>query len=249
MPARLVLPPVESSLSQHDRSANLEGSGTTWLGAFRLQESVGTIEIGGRRLPAMVVAESFFTKELLLHQIYALSDDGFFVVWTYCSGGEIHAAYVLDSRDGTGRFDGAKGTCDDGLRTSATAVRFPGAELPWPRVHTGFEVRGKSLQLHARAPGAVLYGGAVRAAIPFAVIDCSRCDATGGWYELHSLLWEPASGSVTLGIFYLEARNPSQVLLEYVIDLGSLKQVRSTVYAAEWSFTGAGPVALESPPL
>ncbi|HEY6910909.1 MAG TPA: hypothetical protein VI356_16140 [Myxococcales bacterium] len=249
MPPSLVLPPVETSLSQVEGSANLQGSGSALVGAFRLQDSVGTIEIGGRPLPAVVVAESFFTTEaILLHQIYALSDDAFFMVWTYCSGGAIDTAYLLDSRDGIGRFDSANGTCNDVRRTSATTVRFPGADLPWPRVHTGFEVKGKSVQLHAAAPGAVLYSGAVQAAIPYAVIDCTQCDARGGWYELHSILWDPGSGGVTLGIFYLESRNHSRVLLEYVINLGSLKQVNSATYAAEWSFTGTAPVALAGPP-
>ncbi|MGE5047964.1 MAG: hypothetical protein ACM3PC_05310 [Deltaproteobacteria bacterium] len=247
MPPSLVLPPVETSLSELDGSVNLEGSGFNLVGAFRLQQSVGTIEIGGRRLPAVVVAESFTADAILLHQIYALADDAFFVVWTYCSGGAIHTAYVLDSRDGIGRFDGASGTCDEVRRTSPTTVRFPGADLPWPRVHTGFEVKGKSLQLHAAAPGAVLYSGAVQAAIPFAVIDCTQCDAKGGWYELHSILWEPGSGGVTLGIFYLMSRNHSQVLFEYVVDLGSLTLVAGATYAAEWSFTGTVPIALAPP--
>lgn len=247
LPARLVLPPVETSLSGRDGSANLEGSGTTYVGAFRLEQSVGTMEIAGRTLPAVVVAESAFTGEaILLHQIYALSDDGFFLVWTYCGAGMIDTAYILDSRDGTGRFDAARGTCDELRRTSATPVRFPGAELPWPRVHTGFEVKGKSLQLHAGAPGAVLYGGSVQAVIPFAVIDCTQCAPNGGWYELHSILWSP-SGAATLGIFYLDSSNHSQVLFEYVVSLGSLRQLRGATYAADWTFTGTASVALAPP--
>ncbi|HEY6912331.1 MAG TPA: hypothetical protein VI356_23325, partial [Myxococcales bacterium] len=99
------------------------------------------------------------------------------------------------------------------------------------------------------APGAVFYGGALQAAIPFAVIDCSQCDAKGGWIELHALLWEPQSRSATLGIFYLEAHSHSQVIFEYVIDLRSLRQMRGSTYAAEWAFSGAGSAAIEPRPL
>jgi hypothetical protein len=238
MPARLTLRAADTSLSDRIPAYSLAGWGTAYVGAFQLHESVGTIEMMGRTLPAVVVAESAFSEQaIILHQIYALSDDGFFVVWTYCSAGTIDLVYILDSRDGSGRFDGASGTCDDVQRASATPVRFPGADLPWPRVHTGFEVNGRSLQLHAAAPGAVHYGGTVRAAVPFAVIDCSLCDAKGGWYELHSLLWDPGNGSVVLGIFYLIAKDDSHVLFEYAIDLGTLQRVTGATYAADWTLT------------
>jgi hypothetical protein len=238
IPARLTLPAADTSLSNTIPAYSLAGSGTADVGAFQLHDSVGTIEMMGRTLPAVVVAESAFTEQgILLHQIYALSDDGFFLVWTYCTAGAIDLVYILDSRDGSGRFEEASGTCDDVQRIAATQVRFPGADLPWPRVQTGFEVTGKSLQLYAGMPGAVRYGGTIRAAIPFAVIDCTMCDATGGWYELHSLLWDPGNGSVILGIFYLDAGDRSQVLFEYAIDLGTLERVTGATYAANWSFT------------
>lgn len=238
VPARLTLPPAETSLPERIPAYSLSGSGNAHVGAFRLHESVGTIEMMGRTLPAVVVAESAFTDDaILLHQIYALADDGFFLLWTYCSAGAIDLVYILDSRDGSGRFEEATGTCDDVRRASATQVRLPGADLPWPRVHTGFEVTGRSLQLHGAMPGVVRYGGTVRAAFPFAVIDCTMCDVTGGWYELHSLLWDPASGSVILGIFYLDAGNRSEILFEYAIDLGTLARLAGATYAADWSFT------------
>ncbi|HYV65505.1 MAG TPA: hypothetical protein VE964_04630 [Myxococcales bacterium] len=247
VPASLILPSVDTQLSESYPAVNLRGSGTIYVGAFDLGESLGTVEVLGRRLPAIVISSGYMISRagdelLLLHEIYALDNDRFVLIWTYCRGGVINQIYLEDFRGEFNRFDEASGTCEDVPRTSPLQARLPATEMAWPQVFTGFEVSGDSVQLRPGTPGAVRYDGTVEAVFTFAVIDCSYCLPSSGWYELHALLWNPVTRNSSIGIFYLDPRDPDHVSLSYVFDLANLTPLPDATYRADWSFTGVVPL-------
>jgi hypothetical protein len=53
------------------------------------------------------------------------------------------------------------------------------------------------------------------------VIDCTTC-ATPGWFELHSLFYDPATSSLSFGIVYLWQNRPDLVEIAFFIRLPQL---------------------------
>jgi len=226
-----VLPQADVVRSGDDPAVNLTGQATLPLGRIEIDQSVGSIEADGRPMPAVIVARSRFPG-LVLHQVYALGTDRFYLLWFYCSLGVLQNLYVEDSKNELGGFLPVSGTCDDQPRSSPSSVIFPRTELQWPRVPGGFSVSGDSLQLDPGIPGAVLFGGNVEAALTFATVDCSDCGQPG-WYELHALLWNP-NGPPIIGIFYLEYQDTRHVVFDYGFDLASMTAEPLLSWPAIW---------------
>ena len=235
VPPKLELAAVDGTLSGADPAVNLAGTGASYIGPFSLDEDVGTVEVDGRTLPAVVIARSALPPAYVLYEVYALADDGFHLFWTYCRGGSVEFIYAIDSRGVTGFDDGASGTCAEVTRTSPSGVHLPAVAMDWPQVPIGFYVAGDAVDLPSGAPGAVRYGGLVQAAFTFATVDCTGC-AVYGWYELHVLLWNPDTRESAVGVVYLEQRDGTHVRLDYVIDLATLQPLPGVTYEAGWVF-------------
>jgi hypothetical protein len=71
--------------------------------------------------------------------------------------------------------------------------------------------------------------------IPFESVDCSACGGAG-WWELHSLLYDPDRQRACFGIFYMAPGATDRVDLTYSITLPDLSDpARFTPFDAEWS--------------
>jgi hypothetical protein len=232
MPASLVLQGAEVVFRGNAPAVNLDGQGEGSIGAVRLDQSGGTVEVNGVPRPAAFVARSQFEAGPVLHELYVLGPDRFYLLWSYCYSGSIRFLYVEDSEGEIHGFELATGTCAEVRRTSDTSVTFPRTEIQWPKPLGGYAVSGHSLRLDPGVPGAVWFDGTVQSVITFATIDCRNC-AEPGWFELHSLLWDPRNGAVTVGIFYLELQAPGAVRLLYAVHLSSMS-LDTGSFTATW---------------
>ena len=230
LPPRLLLPALDATLTLDDPAVDVTAESAGLLASLSLQQSAGTLEVEGRSWPALAIARSFMGGAVL-HKTFVRAEDRFYLLWVYCVDGRVTSIFIEDSLFGYTRHADATGICAEVRRSSPSEVHFPAFDIAWPQVSGLFQVTGDSLQLPRGAPGVVRYGGALQTVVTFAMVNCSMC-ATAGWYELHSLLWNPISATVSAGIFYLFA---DRVVLEWVMDLKTMKFLSGAQYGASWT--------------
>jgi hypothetical protein len=204
---------------------SIGGTGSTRIGAFNIAHGSGTIELDKKSVPAAVYVRQMFSAEhLFLYQTLAVETDRLWVLWFYCSSidNSLQGIYY-EATDGTPvTLEDATGTCQDLATTSTVAVQYPAIDLPLPTLVPGFTIDGVQVKLDGAAPGTLTLDSGALTVLVFNTVDCRNTCGTPGWTELHSLLWDQERSRVCFGIFYLEAGDPSHVLLTYSLTLPSL---------------------------
>jgi hypothetical protein len=223
------------------------GKGGGQLGAIAITHGTGTITFHGE------TAEAFFLVSTSTptgtgdggaysgerdFEIVAASPDRLILAWITCANGTDLAYVYYDSTDGISSNAEllSSGTCTLVTQTTDEAVALPALSFPPPAVAPGFTISGAKIAYDGQSPGSADIAGSTWALYPFHVIDCTAC-ATPGWFELHSLFFDPASSSASLGILYLQQAAPSSVELAYFIRLPSVDDPigQQLVYPATWT--------------
>jgi hypothetical protein len=106
--------------------------------------------------------------------------------------------------------------CDVVDQSTAEAVSLPDLSMPAPVVVSGFTITGPQLSFDGMSAGKAAFDGTTWEMFPFHTIDCSAC-ASPGWYELHSLFWDPSKRAACVGILYLEESATTEVELAYLL--------------------------------
>ncbi len=87
--------------------------------------------------------------------------------------------------------------------------------------------------------GRATFDGATWSLYPFHTIDCSEC-ASPGWYELHSVFWDPSKGAACIGILYLDVGLSTEVELAYLLclpDVTSPIAQEQLEFASSWQMS------------
>ena len=137
----------------------------------------------------------------------AVTDGAWMPFWLYCApDGSLAYVYAhrTDRRVPLRQF--VSGTCNEVSEVWYMPLDLPAHTLRNVVMTCGFEVdtppSDPSLRLESSKPGLVTIDGQPATALVFATVDCRAC-GSDPWFELHSLLWQPSTGQVGVGIWYL----------------------------------------------
>jgi hypothetical protein len=207
------------------------GKGSADLGAIDLTHGVGTIVFKGETVPAFFYTSTStptgtddsgtFAGERDF-EVVALAPERLIAVWITCAATDLSFVYY-ESTDGpqTSVERPATGTCTVIKGDTAESVSLPASSFAPPALVSGFTITGAQINYDGTAPGGATIVGADTQVFPFHRIDCTKC-ATPGWWELHSIFWDPTTSSTSFGILYLAQNRPDIVELAYLIRLPEL---------------------------
>jgi hypothetical protein len=211
---------------------SFDGTGAAELGAIAITHGVGTIQFHGETTPAFFYTSTStppgtgdggaFTGERDF-EIVGMTPDRAVLAWITCANDTNLAFVYYESTDGiasTAELP-AKGTCSSVTQSTDESVSLPAMSIPPPKVVSGFTISGPSIAFDGANPGTATFASTSWTLYPFNVIDCTTC-ASPGWFELHSLFWEPSTQTISLAIIYLEQASPNSVALAYLVRLPQL---------------------------
>ena len=223
------------------------GKGAGDLGTIAITHGTGTLEFHGETAQAFFFVSTStptgqgdggqFAGERDF-EVVAASPDRYVLAWITCANGTDLAYIYYESTDGLASTaeTAASGTCTIVEQSNTESVSLPAATFPPPAVVSGFTITGSQIAFDGENPGTAKVAGTETTLYPFHVIDCTTC-ANPGWYELHSLFWDPSAPTASFGILYLQQASPSSVELAYFIRLPALDDPIGTSYsyAATWT--------------
>lgn len=210
---------------------SFHGTGAGDLTAIAIDHGVGTIHFHGETTPAFFYTSTStptgtgdggqFSGERDF-EIVGVTPDRFVLAWITCASSQLAYIYY-ESTDGfaSTKETPATGTCTTVTQSTDEVLSLPAVSIPPPAVVSGFTISGADVAFDGTSPGTANFAGGAWTAYPFNMIDCSTC-ASPGWFELHTLFWQPETKSVALGILYLEQALPTSVALAYLIRLPQL---------------------------
>jgi hypothetical protein len=240
-PSPLAEPSIPASKSSLRLSfdATLGGDINGMNMSVSITHNVGTLNVDGNRYPVVLYEQIPWPSfTLTLYQALAVLPDRWALIWFYCSGNKLINIQYEETRGAPLAVHDALGSCA-ATQTPITVPVEALASVPslGPLVR-GFQVRGTSLSYDGTARGTMTFGGRSWTLHPFNLVDCSANCGSPGWYELHSLYWDPAGGGqgnpVCFGIFYLEKAAPNAVRLQYSICLPEAMLPPGQVFPSRW---------------
>jgi hypothetical protein len=191
---------------------------------INLVHDAGTIVFEGQRLPVLAYVETpadglGFDQFNLL----AVAPDRWVVLFVYCSSDTLTTIWS-QATDGT-ELDAqdASGACRIDHRSTSASVDFPAFAFQPATSSLRPQIRGTRIGLGGGGAGWLALAGGRRTLIPVGFVDCSTdCVQMPGWYELHSVLWDPVERKAGFGILYFFLDRPQEASLYFVIDLPDL---------------------------
>jgi hypothetical protein len=173
----------------------------------------GTVSYGGRGpFPAFIYDRGAIADDILYGGL-GVMNGVWFPFWLYCTAdGRLTDIFGEMSDRDTDVFPTVEGTCtirNDGYMTT---VSVPAHTLSPVALTCGFTVTAPApdgLDLTSSKVGTGYLWGDVASVYPFHAVDCRSGCGSPGWYELHSIIWDPAKQVAAFGIFYLEDRGVS----------------------------------------
>jgi hypothetical protein len=248
-PPLLPVPPVtyplgiaatDGTLTVEGSDFSLQGQGTARIGSISIDHGWGQVELDGR----MTAASSYVSvpfSGFQLHQTLAVESDRIWVLFFYCSDVDqsLSSVYYENTDGAAGAFEDSTGTCTDTGTTATLHAQFPAVELPPAALVPGFKVRGPSIQLDGASPGVIVLKGVSMDLLVFATVDCTDC-GNPGWSELHSLIWDQASATLSFTIIYLLEDDFTDVQLAYSLTLPELTDPIEGFLPASWSRPASG---------
>ncbi len=252
------VPPFPSMISVGASTGSIDvpftvtanGMGALPLGPVALTADVGIFEDGhaAKAFVYMTVPFSGFT----LYQGFAVSPTSWDVFWLYCMGAGINNIYD-EGVSGPPMFDvTASGTCA-GTSTATTAqIALDAVQLATPAPFAGYSVHGSSIFVREDGAGSITLAGHEMPLLVFGDVDCSACGG-GGWFELHSVIWDDANARAIFVIIYLMNDDMFSVELTYARSLPDLADpIGDMMLPATWTtvahFAATRPRTFGVPP-
>jgi hypothetical protein len=153
-----------------------------------------------------------------LYQGLGLMDRAWFPFWIYCTAdGRLTDFYAEKTFEAGWHGESVDGSCVETPGQWMMSLDLPAHLLQHVAMTCGFEVHTpegdlESLELGGSRPGTMHAAGISATILTFNSLDCrGGCGGTGSWFELHSLLWDRASGQVGFLVWYLDASVPGVV--------------------------------------
>ena len=211
-----------------------------------IQANQGTVRWRGESLRAFVYQETpALQPELGVFQGVAVGPDRWLVFWLYCDEHDALYHIFYETTDGYAMAGSpAEGTCKRTREPRSLHVELP-ASTPLIAYASDTQVFADSATLHLAGtePGSLTLLDHTVSVYPFGFVDCSACGAYGGWFELHSLLWDAEERSLSFDIFYLFPGHDDIVTASYGLSLPSLRSPtgHNITVGASWRMQTAPP--------
>lgn len=240
----------------------ITGSGETRVRQIDIAHGFGTVDRDGAVSALIYEAMTWEEYGIDLYHVLAPTRDTLNVMYFYCgyvseAGLDYvwHESYGLDMD-----YEYATGDCSTTSQAVEVDVEISNlTALPQPyQLVSGFAVDGAEVSV-SDSGGTLSLDGRELDLYPFEVVDCtSECtaDPADGWWELHSMMDDEASGELCFGVLYLMTGDTDHVSLGYCFCLQSLTRLDDTTFDATWtgvsgkSFRGGTiPAGLSHPQL
>jgi hypothetical protein len=231
---------------------SFDGNGKNDVGAIAIHHGVGTIEFQNESVPAFFfnatgvpagtvdggdVDGGEFAADRD-YEIIGVQSSRLIVAFITCTNTDLDFIYYETTDGVTSSTElAATGTCAVLENSTKEAVSLPAVSMPEPGVLFDWSITGQNILFDGTKPGSATFVGTTFQLYPFHEVDCSAC-ASPGWFELHSLFWDPAKQNACLGILYLEQAAPTNVELAYFVCLPSITNpigAESLNFPATWT--------------
>lgn len=223
---------------------DVAGSGGRVVGDVDLSGAVGTVEVHGDELDAVVYRRIPWQSQTdrTLYATLAVSTTAIYPLWLYCDGTRLREIWV-EGTDGTPlREETASGTYSDDGDVDARAS-FPALSFAVPDPVPDYRIEGDGLAVgtgddYVTFPSTALdaFADARFDVVAFESVDCtSRCGGSG-WHELHAAIYHRERRRLAFGVFYLYP-DDAPVSLSYVLALPTLATPGQQRYDADWNRT------------
>lgn len=231
---------------------SFNGNGKNDVGAIAVNHGVGTIEFQNESVPVFFfnatgvpagtvdggdVDGGEFASDRD-YEIIGVQSSRLIVAFITCTNTDLDFIYYETTDGITSSTElAATGTCAVLENSTAEAVSLPAVSMPEPGVLFDWSITGQNISFDGTKPGTATFVDTTFQLYPFHQIDCSAC-ASPGWFELHSLFWDPVKQNACLGILYLEQNAPSNVELAYFVCLPSVTNpigAQSLNFPATWT--------------
>jgi hypothetical protein len=231
---------------------SFNGNGKNDVGAIAINHGVGTIEFQNESVNAFffnatgVPAGTVDGGDLdggefaadRDYEIIGVQSSRLIVAFITCTNTDLDFIYYETTDGITSSTElAATGTCAVLENSTKEAVSLPAVSMPEPGVLFDWSITGQNISFDGTKPGSALIAGTSFTMYPFHEVDCSAC-ASPGWFELHSLFWDPAKQNACLGILYLEQAALNNVELAYFVCLPSITNpigAESLNFPATWT--------------
>jgi hypothetical protein len=223
-----------------------EGRGSIRVENVSVLDNVGPVEIDGA-VPVIAYEKTAWPEfGYTLYHVLAPEADDLNVMYFYC--GYTSAAsfdYIWHESFAVYMdYEAASGSCsstDDTTVSEVTLNSLEGRPAPSDLVR-GFTVSGADVTI-GDAGGGIRLDGTDYAAYPFETVDCTvdcSADPVDGWWELHMLLFDEASGEPCFGILYLMVSDTGSAIFEYGFCLRGLHDLPQATLTAAWTAPSGG---------
>jgi hypothetical protein len=171
-----------------------------------IANSQGTIAFGGRGpAPAFLYGSApYVAAHRTLYLGLAVTDGAWLPFDLYCSSDGRLTDFAGEMTDRDVAFlEPVEGTCTDAGLMSTMTVEIAAHTVRHVALSCGFTVDGQGVSLRGSQVGTLSLLGDSAQVYPFHAVDCRQGCGSVGWYELHSVIWDPVKQIAGFAIFYL----------------------------------------------
>ena len=218
-------------------AANATDFGAPFLGTIAITSGVGTVSrLDGEGPVAVISSTRGFSPGELIYEAIGVDNNAIRVYFFYCEPGSTLSTVYYEDTTTPQLFQlTPHGECVATNGTALEQVSFPPVTLVPPKPVPGIAIDGPDLSYNGTSPGRALWDGRSLDLYPFLLVNCTTC-AQPGWWELHSLLWDPNDAEATVIIFYLFLDRPFEVSADYAFSLPRLGyRTDGGLFNATWS--------------
>jgi len=223
-----------------------EGRGSIRVESVSVIDNAGPVEIDGA-VPVLAYQKTAWPEfGYTLYHVLAPEADDLNVMYFYCGYASATSFdYIWHESFGVYMdYEAASGSCsstDAPTVTEVTLNSLDGRPASSDLVR-GFTVSGADVTI-GDAGGGIRLGGTDYSAYPFEAVDCTTdcsADPADGWWELHMLLRDEASGEPCFGILYLFVSDTGSAIFEYGFCFRGLYDLPRDTLTAAWSAPSGG---------
>jgi hypothetical protein len=179
--------------------------------SLSIADNVGTVTFDGKGpIQAFVYAtEPYAAVQRTLYAGLGVDGGTWYPFWLYCDdAGHLTTFYgEMTDRD-RAVMTNVSGTCARTGELRDLRIDVPAHNLSHVALTCGFSVSAppgaKPIDLGSARAGSMDLAGNSATVLPFHAIDCRSGCGSPGWFELHSIVWDPIRQNVGFTIFYLD---------------------------------------------
>lgn len=237
-----------SSTVQDAFDATFSGKSSDSKFSIAIRDNAGTVTQNGVTTN-VVVSQQIPWSPYTLYALMGVNSQAVLMGWVYCEGNSLVDLWLEDTLGAAGfTASTVTGACNVSGSAKNVAFSTPSESLnvKLPASYPTMD-GGTSLSLTANGPGSVQLNSKPYDLAPFAIVDCSDCNAgsvDGGWVEIHSVMKARQSDNICLGIFYLPIKHTATIDLQYVNCF--TENVGSQSFRATYSIPGKKTLAMSA---